>query len=281
MPLRSSIAESASGFRLPARVRRGKQSPWLGSHVIAARPSMRRRRGRRLGEPRGREPRVVGHDSGWSSRRAWRGRSRACSLARRRGPPPPAAAGRRRAGRAGAWRGGPSRPSRGPRPPAAAARPAACRDRSGATRRSRGLPRRRLGRTRQWWGRQPQQGSWGHIKSCCSAFAAGGDRDVAADGEQLEAGPAFAGGPSNRAASYAEDGRSRASEDGDVRARYGIRSFSGSILLTVPNDSGFELEAESFSGSLPAPPRPFIRFGARSWGRRTRRGAQGTRRRPP
>ena len=32
--------------------------------------------------------------------------------------------------------------------------------------------------------------------------------------------------------------------------RYGIRSFSGSILLTVPDDSGFELEAESFSGSL-------------------------------
>ena len=32
--------------------------------------------------------------------------------------------------------------------------------------------------------------------------------------------------------------------------RYGIRSYSGSILLTVPDDSGFELEAESFSGSL-------------------------------
>ena len=33
-------------------------------------------------------------------------------------------------------------------------------------------------------------------------------------------------------------------------ARLGIRSHSGSILLTVPDGSGFELEAESFSGSL-------------------------------
>ena len=32
--------------------------------------------------------------------------------------------------------------------------------------------------------------------------------------------------------------------------RYEIRSHSGSILLTVPDGSGFELEAESFSGSL-------------------------------
>ena len=32
--------------------------------------------------------------------------------------------------------------------------------------------------------------------------------------------------------------------------RLGIRSHSGSILLTVPDGSGFELEAESFSGSL-------------------------------
>ena len=32
--------------------------------------------------------------------------------------------------------------------------------------------------------------------------------------------------------------------------RYGIRSHSGSILLRVPDGSGFELEAESFSGSI-------------------------------
>ena len=32
--------------------------------------------------------------------------------------------------------------------------------------------------------------------------------------------------------------------------RYGIRSHSGSILLTVPDGSGFELAAESFSGSI-------------------------------
>ena len=32
--------------------------------------------------------------------------------------------------------------------------------------------------------------------------------------------------------------------------RYGIRSHSGSILLGVPDGSGFELEAESFSGSI-------------------------------
>ena len=32
--------------------------------------------------------------------------------------------------------------------------------------------------------------------------------------------------------------------------RYGIRSHSGSILLAVPDGSGFELEAESFSGSI-------------------------------
>ena len=32
--------------------------------------------------------------------------------------------------------------------------------------------------------------------------------------------------------------------------RYGIRSHSGSILLTVPDGSGLELAAESFSGSI-------------------------------
>ena len=40
--------------------------------------------------------------------------------------------------------------------------------------------------------------------------------------------------------------------DGALAAdgRYEIRSHSGSILLTVPDGSGFELEAESFSGNL-------------------------------
>ena len=35
-----------------------------------------------------------------------------------------------------------------------------------------------------------------------------------------------------------------------AEGRLGIRSHSGSIFLTVPDGSGFELEAESFSGSL-------------------------------
>ena len=35
-----------------------------------------------------------------------------------------------------------------------------------------------------------------------------------------------------------------------AEGRLGIRSHSGSIILTVPDGSGFELEAESFSGSL-------------------------------
>ena len=40
--------------------------------------------------------------------------------------------------------------------------------------------------------------------------------------------------------------------DGALAAdrRYGFQSHSGSILLTVPDGSGFELEAESFSGDL-------------------------------
>ena len=40
--------------------------------------------------------------------------------------------------------------------------------------------------------------------------------------------------------------------DGALAAdgRYGFRSHSGSIFLTVPGGSGFELEAESFSGDL-------------------------------
>ena len=62
--------------------------------------------------------------------------------------------------------------------------------------------------------------------------------------------------------------------------RYEIRSHSGSILLTVPEGSGFELEAESFSGSLrsaiPLVAGPTRRATVLGVGSRAIRGTAGT-----
>ena len=62
--------------------------------------------------------------------------------------------------------------------------------------------------------------------------------------------------------------------------RLGIRSHSGSILLTVPDGSGFELEAESFSGSIrsdiPLVAGPTRRATVLGVGSRAIRGTAGT-----